>query len=243
MDLFTEPWQLVWVQERIFKDEPRLRHIGNCVKSRGGVLTCKRKAAQFACWAAEHCELSLPFIMVTDWREAQPSATALGEHDMARERLLMMVVVCDSPAQAKRARAWALKPETRELLGRRVHIVAAGNISDLLLGGLIRDCFLPALTAHSDAPSPTKAEADTTTLEALQPWRISLEEVALASDLDTRGHLGADAMEAPWYVDFDKLRSSLGDDIPMCSPASIRTCATGRPPSPPMKGTSGSGEF
>mmetsp|Transcript_80742 Transcript_80742/g.234180 ORF Transcript_80742/g.234180 Transcript_80742/m.234180 type:complete len:245 (-) Transcript_80742:278-1012(-) len=233
MDLFPGPWRLAWVHERIFRDERRLQHVSSCVKSRGGLLVCKKKAMQLGCWAAEQGELLLPFILVTDWREAQPSTALLAEHAAAHERLLLMLVVCDSPAQARRASAWVSKSEMGELFVGRMHVVTAGEIPISLLGGLIHDCFQAGRTAIDEAPAHKVAKGDLPP-EALQPQRISLADLAScpnASGLFAVGRPGGRALEAPLYVNFNKLLGALGNDAQRLSPCA-ESYSTGASTSP-----------
>lgn len=93
---------MVWCHERCRKAENTdLRHAlsGTLQKSRGSLI-CFKLARNFLQWQVGR-EARIPYVLVCDWRQTQPCV-----NEMVKEPALL-VVVCDSARQEKRAQRWA----------------------------------------------------------------------------------------------------------------------------------------
>jgi len=100
-------WRLVWCHERCHKgvnNRTRCRSIRDAIAQRGGKLVALRKAAQFLTWA-EDLQV-LPYVVVTDWREAQPLINSLMVAPPQLVRPSLIVILCESPRQHRRAYDW-----------------------------------------------------------------------------------------------------------------------------------------
>jgi len=130
-------WRLVWCHERCHKSEHegRRQAIRRSVQDAGASLICFKKAKQFSLWI-ERAPRPL-FVLVTDWREAQPCMQSIMQH-LGQNHPVLTVVLCESPRQLGRAADWAhnLPPSMGAV---RVH--ERTKLPKLLLSGLIRQCF------------------------------------------------------------------------------------------------------
>jgi len=140
-------WRIIWCHERCHKQQnDDLRHtVRKVAQFYGASLICLKKSRQFAVWMERAPRP--PYVLVTDWREAQPSIQAISQQE-AQKRPMMTIVLCDSKRQLLRASDWArtVPPE----LGR-VQVCERSNIPPSLLGGLIHTCF-----GSSDGPEMMK---------------------------------------------------------------------------------------
>lgn len=127
-------WRLVWCYERCYKSEheEKLRLLDRAATAAGGALLCFRKANKFVSWCGK--AEPLPYILLTDWREAKPCLALLDGAKVAC-RPALTVVLCEEaePKFYLRAAAWA---EKRGPGADPVHV--CGDARRLLrgLGGL-----------------------------------------------------------------------------------------------------------
>mmetsp|Transcript_28674 Transcript_28674/g.66113 ORF Transcript_28674/g.66113 Transcript_28674/m.66113 type:complete len:262 (-) Transcript_28674:97-882(-) len=134
-------WQLVWCYEhnQASENQAERLQIETVAASAAAGVVMFRKASQFAKWL--ETPSPLPYVLVTDWREAQPCVRALCDKTgQGSENLpLQIVVFCKGQRQIMRATNWAkiLRPDLV------VHICDRSNIPDFILNGLIRQCFSP----------------------------------------------------------------------------------------------------
>jgi len=132
-------WQLVWCYERCHKAENQAQRqvIKRVARTVGASLVCLKKARQFGAWM-DRSERS-PFVLVTDWREAQPCLRAVTQHSGPNVPA-HMVVLCEGRRQYMRALDWArvLRPDVG-----LVHICERSAIPEWLLNGVIKACFTP----------------------------------------------------------------------------------------------------
>lgn len=136
-------WRLVWVHERCHKHEniERVRAIGRELHSLGAALICLKKANQFSLWVQQAARP--PFILVTDWREAQPCMQFLTQQASSNQPV-GTVVVCDSTRQLGRASEWA---QGLPQWAGPVATCERGRVPPTLLDGLI---FRHFSSAHGD---------------------------------------------------------------------------------------------
>jgi len=110
-------WRLVWCHERCHKEENEERRLGlsQSLRAAGGALICLKKASKFAILLQRPV---LPaYVLVTDWREAQPCAEQLSQGlkngTVPSDRMpLGIVVLCPNSKQYNRAAAWAKRLST-----------------------------------------------------------------------------------------------------------------------------------
>lgn len=126
-------WHLVWVQERCHKseNEQRCRALRGALQELGASMICFKKANKFVCWLQR---APRPFfVLVTDWREAQPCVQFLAQQSSAT-RPDCTVVICDSARQMSRASEWARTvPDSVS----PVYVCEHSSIPTTLLDGLI----------------------------------------------------------------------------------------------------------
>jgi len=130
-------WRIVWCHERCHKreHEGRRQAIRRAVQDVGASLICFKKAKQFSLWTERAPRPH--FVLVTDWREAQPCMQSVMQH-LGQNQPVLTVVLCESPRQLGRAAEWAhnLPPNLGPV---RVH--EQTKLPKALLSGLIRQCF------------------------------------------------------------------------------------------------------
>mmetsp|Transcript_51944 Transcript_51944/g.121617 ORF Transcript_51944/g.121617 Transcript_51944/m.121617 type:complete len:324 (+) Transcript_51944:74-1045(+) len=150
----TITWQMVWCYERCHKSENQEQRqvIKKYARAAGASLVCLKKARQFCAWIER--SKRPPFVLITDWREAQPCLRAVTQHGGSNIPS-HMVVLCEGRRQYMRALDWSkvLRPD----IGM-VHICEKTNIPDWLLDGVIKRCFTPVAQggeAFGDASSNT----------------------------------------------------------------------------------------
>lgn len=152
-------WRLIWCHERCHKSESenQRRLIQERVQAHGGALIALKKARQVGGWAERFVRPR--FVLVTDWREAQPCWHELARH-AHKNRPDLFVVLCNSRRQFSRATAWkeTLGPQLAE-----VHVCEDHSIPEALLGGLIASCFSTyrdddAVSEH-EAPQATQVRS------------------------------------------------------------------------------------
>mmetsp|Transcript_28768 Transcript_28768/g.52422 ORF Transcript_28768/g.52422 Transcript_28768/m.52422 type:complete len:322 (-) Transcript_28768:60-1025(-) len=152
-------WQMVWCYERCHKSENQEQRqvIKKHARAAGASLVCLKKARQFCAWIER--SKRPPFVLITDWREAQPCLRAVTQHGGSNIPT-HMVVLCEGRRQYMRALDWSkvLRPD----IGM-VHICEKTNIPDWLLDGVIKRCFTPVPQvgeAFGDASSNTSPVDD-----------------------------------------------------------------------------------
>lgn len=130
-------WRIVWCHERCHKQEnqARCQALRGSVNDTGALLVCLKKAVQFALWVKRTSRP--PYVLVTDWREAQPCVQALGAATDVSLPFLI-VVLCDSPRQYGKASEWA--KGFPNVVGP-VCVCERSNIPPALLGGIVRKHF------------------------------------------------------------------------------------------------------
>lgn len=140
----TAWWRIVWCHERCHKQENQVRCQGlrGSVNETGALLVCLKKAVQFALWVRRSPRP--PFVLVTDWREAQPCMQCLGTSPEVSKPFLA-VVLCESQRQYSKASDWArsLPAEVGPIC-----VCERADIPAELLSGIIRRHFSPS----SDGP-------------------------------------------------------------------------------------------
>merc|ERR1719401_269603 len=152
-------WRLIWCQERCHKSEREAQRqlIHAQVAARGGALISFKKARQLGRWVERAPRP--PFVLVTDWREAQPCLQAIATHAHQNSPCLT-VVLCASGRQFNRAIAWrqTLGPEVGE-----IYVCEERDVQQDLLGGLVAACFgAPHDTSAAgiaEVPPPTGTHA------------------------------------------------------------------------------------
>jgi len=132
-------WRLIWCHERCHKGSEnrlRCRSIRNAIADTGGKLVALRKAAQFIQWAEQH--QVLPYVVVTDWREAQPLIKSLMAAPPELVRPSLTVILCESARQHRRAHAWSqnLPPNLGKVIACRPPFVPIE-----LLDGVLAEYF------------------------------------------------------------------------------------------------------
>lgn len=129
------PWKVLWCYERCYKSEnDELRQcLHLAVQGYGASLVCLKKARQFCRWLDSPAPRPA-FVLVVDWREAQPCMQALA-HGTARTPPALTVVLCGAGQQQSRAEKWAsgLGP----LVGPVV-VYQRNCLAPELLAGLVR---------------------------------------------------------------------------------------------------------
>lgn len=143
-------WRLVWCHERCHKqeNEARCRAMREVTAELGASLITLKKAGQFGLWI-ERAQRPL-YVLITDWREAQPCIQAL-EHHKGRNFPILTVVLCESPRQYSRASEWARRLTSN--VGP-VHVCDRNKIPQNLLAGLIhRFFYIPPPTAPGLNPT------------------------------------------------------------------------------------------
>jgi len=130
-------WRIIWCHERCHKqqnDELRLR-VRKVAQLYGASLICLKKSRQFAVWMERAPRP--PYVLITDWREAQPSMQAISQQSEQKHPMLI-IVLCDSKRQFLRASEWArgLRADFS-----KVQVCERSNIPPSLLGGLVHSCF------------------------------------------------------------------------------------------------------
>lgn len=134
----VEPqWRLLWCQERCFKlENTSCRHALRYGAERmGGAAVCLKKALHFGRWV-EQDGPTVPYVLITDWREAQPLMGFLEREDAHKPTSL--VLMCDSKRQWCRASRWSqsLEPQLFPII-----VCDKSSIPPMLLNGLIYYCF------------------------------------------------------------------------------------------------------
>jgi len=134
--LGSGPWRMIWCHERCHKAENEARRVRmeSTVRHHSGTLISFKKARQVGRWASRASRP--PFVLVTDWREAQPCVIELQSRE-ADSHPALMVVLCEGPQQLKKASAWARSASTPF----RLEVCMHKQIPSDLLGGLIMRCF------------------------------------------------------------------------------------------------------
>jgi len=159
-------WRLIWCHERCHKPENEMlcNALRRAVRDMGASLICLKKANQFVDWLQR--TQRPPYVLVTDWREAQPCLQSLQQGasraDGGRSELDMpacVVVLCNSLRQFGRASEWA-----RNLSNIMVPVIVCerSNIPPVLLHGVIRTHFgePPASgCSHADMESSSHSAA------------------------------------------------------------------------------------
>jgi len=204
--LSTEHWRLIWCQEHCHKagHEAEQARMQSVVRQYGGKFISFKKAKRAGGWMSR-AERG-PFILVTDWREAQPCIHEL--HLQAQNRPVALVVVCDVRRQYLRASEWAR--EIPQALVEEVHVVLRGEIPEDLFGGLIFRCFTP----EDDGPGRPVYVQDTLGV----PWRVPQCGFGARARGAHAAPMKASWMEQPDTTDGDdsepKALSDSDDSIP-----------------------------
>eukprot|EP00747_Dinoflagellata_sp_TGD_P090362 gnl/TRDRNA2_/TRDRNA2_164677_c0_seq2.p1 gnl/TRDRNA2_/TRDRNA2_164677_c0~~gnl/TRDRNA2_/TRDRNA2_164677_c0_seq2.p1 ORF type:complete len:275 (-),score=42.93 gnl/TRDRNA2_/TRDRNA2_164677_c0_seq2:18-722(-) len=161
MTTTAAPFQrLVWCHERCHKSENvgRRKTIEHAARIAGASVVCLRKGRQFGEWIAR--AQRPPYVLVTDWREAQPCVAAV-EELQGTNRPVLVVVLCNSTRQAARASAWASMVPSEVC---PVRIAEQYNLPIDLLDGLIHKAFGAQtqyeLPSSHDTPSIGEASTD-----------------------------------------------------------------------------------
>jgi len=132
-------WKLVWCHERCHKAENRRRCqvLRDAIMPLGGKLMALKKAAQFITWMQSGHPG--PYILITDWREAQPLMKGLQTISNCPEPFFT-VVLCSGPRQVRRSSAWVqeLPPTVGPVCTCR-----QDQIPTPLLNGVIHQYFGP----------------------------------------------------------------------------------------------------
>mmetsp|Transcript_1195 Transcript_1195/g.2615 ORF Transcript_1195/g.2615 Transcript_1195/m.2615 type:complete len:300 (-) Transcript_1195:189-1088(-) len=151
-------WHLIWCYERCYKQDCQAQRelITATAQAAGASLVLLKKARNLKAWM-EHSQFG-PFVLVTDWREAQPAARVLLQQRSPQHVPTDMIVLCEGQRQYLRALNWteAVSPS----IGR-LHICERSSIPEGLLDGLVKQCFTPVgTTPTSHAEQCQQADAD-----------------------------------------------------------------------------------
>mmetsp|Transcript_47807 Transcript_47807/g.137682 ORF Transcript_47807/g.137682 Transcript_47807/m.137682 type:complete len:278 (-) Transcript_47807:109-942(-) len=159
-----DDWRFIWCHERCHKPENDVRRqaMTDVAAKRGGSAMCFKKAKQLGRWIANGERPK--FVLVTDWREAQPTATELAQTGGV-DHMTLMVVLCEGHAQLKKAAAWARLADLHKSIIERLQLVDVEAIPKDLFDGLIHRCFSSAAASGEDsdsasdtAPGPSSSE-------------------------------------------------------------------------------------
>jgi len=138
-------WKLVWCHERSRKDENRRRReiIHKEVTPHGGHLLTLKKATHFMKWLQRRNQTSrsCTYVLVTDWREAQPLMKGLLEmSDFFWPSLT--VVLCSCDRQLMKSANWAqtISPTVGPICS-----CTQDQIPTSVFHGLIQKCFAQSL--------------------------------------------------------------------------------------------------
>jgi len=134
----TKPWwRIVWCHERCHKQENQAlcQGLRADAANRGSFLVCLKKAAQFVLWVRRMRRP--PFVLVTDWREAQPCTKCLATLPEV-SRPFQIVVLCESQRQLGKASAWAQSLPSES---GPVTVCSRTDIPASLLDGILRQHF------------------------------------------------------------------------------------------------------
>mmetsp|Transcript_72473 Transcript_72473/g.209784 ORF Transcript_72473/g.209784 Transcript_72473/m.209784 type:complete len:341 (-) Transcript_72473:178-1200(-) len=145
--LGSGPWRMIWCHERCHKAENEARRVRmeSTVRHHSGTLISFKKARQVGRWASRASRP--PFVLVTDWREAQPCMQALAEFGRVSNLPVLFIVMCDTHKQQLRAAAWTTSADVEQVrqsfCGKlpAVRVVERGCIPADLLGGLALRAF------------------------------------------------------------------------------------------------------
>jgi len=165
-------WRIVWCHERCHKQENQSRCQGlrGSVNETGALLVCLKKAVQFALWVRRSPRP--PFVLVTDWREAQPCTQCLGTSPEVSKPFLV-VVLCESQRQCSKASDWvrSLPAEVSP-----VCVCERADIPAELLSGIVRRHFSPssdgperALAAGADRRAANREHTSSTAAKNAPP--------------------------------------------------------------------------
>lgn len=140
---------LLWCHERCFKEENEARRKAFVQGGQafGASAVFLKKARQFSQWM-DRCP-GKHFVLVTDWREAQPSIQAV-EEKLGESIPAMTIVMCDSEKQVLRASDWARK-QSCEVGPIQVH-----NRLDLppaMFANLLSQSFFPDQQIYQGSPT------------------------------------------------------------------------------------------
>jgi len=134
-------WKLVWCHEKCHKAENRRRCqvLRDAIMPLGGKLMALKKAAQFITWMQSGPPNPDPYILITDWREAQPLMKGLQTIANCPEPFYT-VVLCSGPRQVRRSSAWVqeLPPTVGPVCTCR-----QDQVPTPLLNGVIHQYFGP----------------------------------------------------------------------------------------------------
>jgi len=151
-------WRLVWCYERCHKAEnvERCTAIRAAVNDFGGSLICLKKAGQFVYWLQHAARPH--FILITDWREAQPCMQYLMHKDNVIQPACS-IIICNTHKQFNRATAWARRLPSQ---AQPVIVVERCNIPPSLLDGLVYRYLGPAFDGCevSSAEKPSAVHTD-----------------------------------------------------------------------------------
>jgi len=157
-------WRLVWCHERCHKPEheDRCHTIQAEIHDLGASLVCLKKASKFACWL-QRAPRPL-YVLITDWREAQPCVQFLGESSQQPRisRPAFTLVLCSTSRQASRAAEWVRGVSSS--VGP-VFVCESSNVPASLLNGLVQRHFGSA-TSRGTAASYGRYKASAQPPEA-----------------------------------------------------------------------------
>jgi len=167
-------WRLIWCYERCYKWENRevREKLRKALEGVGGSLTCLRKASHFVRWLDQATKPK--FVLVTDWREAQPCLQALlAQNPESFAQPVCSIVLC-SGRQLGRATDWSRRVPAE---AGPVCIYESHSIPRALLGGLISEHFSGAhdselvavVLAQKHGSAATTAGKDTGAVTPTKP--------------------------------------------------------------------------
>jgi len=178
-----EWWRMVWCYERCHKAENEIRRKGFAQEAAkiGAGLVMFKKAKQFNLWIQR--AVRPIYILITDWREAQPCTQAISDH-FSHNRPIMTIVLCDSHRQAGRALEWANNRAPGDC--GPVRVCNRENIQPNLINGLLRKYFSvdegqsevdSDIMPRAVVPEPASIQS----LAHLQPAKLHLGNYGLTS--------------------------------------------------------------
>lgn len=173
-------WRLFWCHERCFKLENNMCRFAlrTGVERMGGAAVCLKKALDFGQWL-ERDGPTVPYVLITDWREAQPLMGFLEREDAHKPTSL--ILVCDSMRQWCRASRWSRKVE-RHL--STIFVCDKNSIPPMLLNGLIYYCFSPSSPLSRALVGTQNSSAQ---MDAHAMRNIAIEEPAPSADRSGEG--------------------------------------------------------
>eukprot|EP00929_Paragymnodinium_shiwhaense_P083040 TRINITY_DN44080_c0_g1_i1.p1 TRINITY_DN44080_c0_g1~~TRINITY_DN44080_c0_g1_i1.p1 ORF type:complete len:426 (-),score=99.58 TRINITY_DN44080_c0_g1_i1:366-1565(-) len=196
-------YSVLLCQERCHKNESveATQALSDALEPLGGAVTCMKKARVMERWLSKPIA-SKPFILLTDWREAQPCMQVLSSLKPAADAApagppALTVIFCSTSRQVKRASTW-LSTLDVELVGPVV-LCSCEESEDLLADTLLQ--FAQQMAAELDMDMDDSASTEA---EPLVDYTVSASPASWAgSDYDACSMFESAGCgsESAWEID------------------------------------------